>query len=115
MNGEQFKVPVKAYISGPTYRALDKYARDHKLLGVGEVLELLATRATQPKPSKQLRPREPKQRKPYVRMTPERLNQLVVMHEVGKTPREISAALGCSTANVVIHLKRLHLVEGTKR
>lgn len=95
------RIPVKAWLKAPTYRALANYAHAHDIADVGTLLEQIAESS--------VHPRRQKTRRTWVRMTPERLEQLVRLHAAGFSASAIALELGVSPASVSAHSKRLGL------
>lgn len=96
----EYRVPVKSWLKATTYRTLSDYAKAHDIPDVGTLLEQLAERSVTPRPTT---------RRTWIRMTPERLDELVKLHGEGMTTIAIAARIGVSPASVYNHGRRLGL------
>jgi DNA invertase Pin-like site-specific DNA recombinase len=90
------RVPVKAWLRGPTYRKLDKVAKQRGFADVGSLLEQLAERA--------LTPQRVKPKRVRTLMTDERIARMKQLKAENWKQHAIAKELGVSDATVSVYL-----------
>lgn len=111
MNAE-LRVPIRVWLPGHVYRAYAKVAAERGC-EVGDLLATAAERSVKrPQRPSMTPPADPRQsgehgRKPFVRMTPERLEFARQMRREGYDAPAIGRALGISRSSIYNHWNRI--------
>lgn len=104
---DDVRVPIKAWLRGPTFRVLVKLA-EHRRQTVGEVLVMLADEA-----AKQLGGETPR-RRPRSTITPDQLNDIIKLWKAGLSTYQIASTTGIPQSTVHRRLTSLNLNERTR-
>lgn len=99
MSPDDIRVPIKAWLRGPTFRRLEHIAAKRRAT-IGDLLAELADRAVEPvEPTKE-------RARAYVHITTEMRDQIAALDAVGLGASAIARAVGCSVASVYNHLPK---------
>jgi DNA invertase Pin-like site-specific DNA recombinase len=93
MSRDDVRVPVKAWLRGPTFLSLERAAAERRTT-VGDLLSVLADRAIEKRPAGRV----------YVRVTDEMRSAIAELHAQGLGTTAIARRVGCSVASVYNHL-----------
>lgn len=98
-------VPVLIHLRGETFRKLEQIAA-RKDVNVRTLIEAHIERSLQPKPTPAREDRKsrgtpaPGRSRPWVRLTPEQVNELRELNGLDWTLRELADRFGCSVATI---------------